>query len=335
MEAVLARHPAVREALVVGGPTRRGPAPRRGWSSARDVRPPRRAPGPLRRRAPAPTRSQAPSALPTTRPAPHRQAAPPRPHQTDRRRARPAAWTALAAAPGDSHCSGPAVPRGPHVRQHRPGPPSSLLLLAHAERPQDHPLSRGGRLLTVIHLVNIGKGDQFTPEFPAISPTTRCPPRRPCPRRRPSLMISSPRDPGLPCRRQDRAVPPRDVAPRAHHPPVAFWQMSGLGPVPQQSTTTAAVHAPRRIPYAMERFPERSAPTRSLDKQLSDRDLPVGDYTCRHGLLPPGRLRAAPGPARLPHDVAAALAVPPAASVPPQSTPPSSFTISPVVLQPG
>ena len=131
------------------------------------------------------------------------------------------------------------------------------------------------------HLVNIGKGDQFQPEFLAISPNNKMP----------AIVDHAPTDGGAPlsvfesgaillylAEKTGRFLP-ADPRGRAATLEWLFWQMSGLGPMSGQMGHFN-VYAPERIPYAIERYDsEVRRLHRVMDKRLSESPyLAGGDY---------------------------------------------------------
>ena len=122
-----------------------------------------------------------------------------------------------------------------------------------------------------VHPVNIGKGDQFLPEFLAISPNNKMP----------AIVDHAPADGGAPlsvfesgaillylAEKTGRFIP-ADLRGRAATLEWLFWQMGGLGPMSGQMGHFN-VYAPERIPYAIERYDsEVRRLHRVLDKRLS------------------------------------------------------------------
>ncbi|TDR94138.1 glutathione S-transferase N-terminal domain-containing protein [Enterovirga rhinocerotis] len=128
--------------------------------------------------------------------------------------------------------------------------------------------------------VNIGKGDQFSREFLAISPNAKMP------------AIVDPAGPdGAPIsvfesgailqylgRKAGKFYPEEERA-RVEVEQWLFWQMAGLGPIAGQ-THHFRIYAPEPIPYAVDRFTnETNRLYGVLDKRLSDRDFLAGDYS--------------------------------------------------------
>ncbi|MFZ9375002.1 MAG: glutathione binding-like protein [Burkholderiaceae bacterium] len=103
--------------------------------------------------------------------------------------------------------------------------------------------------------VNIGKGEQFTPEFLAISPNNRMP----------AIVDHAPADGGAPLALFESGAllqyladkPGRDWpgALRGRHEVTQWlmWQMGGLGPMAGQNGHFL-LYAPEKVPYAIERY---------------------------------------------------------------------------------
>ncbi len=128
--------------------------------------------------------------------------------------------------------------------------------------------------------VDIGRGDQFAPDFLAISPNNRMP------------AIVDPEGPG--------ATPisvfesgailvylaekvgqflPADARSRVRVLEWLFWQMAGVGPMIGQAGHFVR-YAPEKIPYAIERYTnEAKRLTQVLDRQLGGHDFVAGDYS--------------------------------------------------------
>ena len=106
-----------------------------------------------------------------------------------------------------------------------------------------------------IRPVNIGKGEQFKPEFLRISPNNRMP----------AIVDRAPTDGGAPisvfesgailqylAEKNDRFLP-LDPRGRATAMEWLFWQVGGLGPMLGQNHHFNR-YAPEKIPYAIERY---------------------------------------------------------------------------------
>ncbi len=129
--------------------------------------------------------------------------------------------------------------------------------------------------------VNISKGEQFHPDFLAISPNNRIP----------AIVDHEPPDGGEPLAvfesgailmylggKTGRFLP-NDFRIRCECVQWLFWQMGNLGPMAGQNHHFG-LYALEKIPYAIERYvKETSRLYRVLDKRLKDRDFICGDYT--------------------------------------------------------
>jgi GST-like protein len=130
--------------------------------------------------------------------------------------------------------------------------------------------------------VNIGKGDQFKPEFLAISPNNRMP----------AIVDHAPADGGEPIAifesgaillylaEKHAAFIPTEIRGRKAVLEWLFWQMAGLGPMLGQNHHFS-VYAQEKIPYAIERYVSETARLYGvLDRQLATREFIIGDaYT--------------------------------------------------------
>jgi len=106
-----------------------------------------------------------------------------------------------------------------------------------------------------IHPVNIGAGEQFKPDFLAISPNNRIP----------AIVDTEPADGGAPlslfesgaillylAEKTGKFIP-AGLRGRADVLQWLFWQMGGLGPMAGQNHHFAH-YAPEKIPYAIDRY---------------------------------------------------------------------------------
>jgi GST-like protein len=129
--------------------------------------------------------------------------------------------------------------------------------------------------------INISNGDQFTPEFLAISPNNRIP----------AIVDHAPKDGGKPLPVFESGaillyladklgkLLPSDARGRAEVTQWLMWQMGGLGPMAGQNHHFVQ-YAPERIPYAMERYvAETNRLYGVLNKRLADRAFVAGDYS--------------------------------------------------------
>ncbi len=130
--------------------------------------------------------------------------------------------------------------------------------------------------------VNIGKGDQFKPDFLTIAPNNRMP----------AIVDHAPAGGGAPvslfesgaillylAEKTGRFIA-RDVAGRAEVLQWLFWQMGGLGPMLGQNHHFTQ-YAPEKVPYAIDRYvKETNRLYGVLDRRLADRPFVAGaDYS--------------------------------------------------------
>jgi GST-like protein len=128
--------------------------------------------------------------------------------------------------------------------------------------------------------VNIGKGDQFKPEFLAISPNNRMPaivdPEGPDGK---SISVFESGAILQYLGRKTGQFYPADERGRVEVDQWLFWQMGGFGPMLGQ-THHFRLYAPEKIPYAVERYTnEANRLYGVLNKRLADRDFIAGDYS--------------------------------------------------------
>ncbi len=133
-----------------------------------------------------------------------------------------------------------------------------------------------------IHPVDIGKGEQFTPEFLAISPNNKMP----------AIVDHAPADGGDPLHlfesgaillylaEKSGQFLSGDFRIRQRTLEWLFWQMAGLGPMLGQNHHFNR-YAPEKIPYAIERYVnETHRLYRVLDQRLGQADFIAGeDYS--------------------------------------------------------
>ncbi|MCD9126296.1 glutathione binding-like protein [Luteimonas fraxinea] len=130
-----------------------------------------------------------------------------------------------------------------------------------------------------IHPVNIGKGDQFKPEYLAFSPNNKMP----------AIIDRAPADGGEPqsvfesgailLYLAEKSGQFLSADPRARIETLEwlFWQMAGLGPMTGQYGHFN-VYAPEKIPYAIDRYTnEANRLLQVLDTHLKGRDFIAGD----------------------------------------------------------
>lgn len=130
-----------------------------------------------------------------------------------------------------------------------------------------------------IHPVNIGKGDQFKPEYLAFSPNNKMP----------AIVDHAPADGDDPqtvfesgaillyLAEKSGQFLSTDPRVRIETLEWLFWQMAGLGPMTGQYGHFN-VYAPEKIPYAIERYTnEANRLLQVLDTHLKGRDFIAGD----------------------------------------------------------
>ena len=129
--------------------------------------------------------------------------------------------------------------------------------------------------------VNIGKGDQFKPEFLAIAPNNRIP----------AMLDHEPKGGGKPISIFESGAMllylaektgkflPADLTGRYDVIQWTFWQMGGLGPMAGQNHHFRN-YAQEKLPYAIDRYVnETNRLYGVLNKRLSDREFIGGDYS--------------------------------------------------------
>ena len=131
-----------------------------------------------------------------------------------------------------------------------------------------------------VSYVDIGKGEQFTPEFLRISPNNRMP------------AIVDPDGPdGQPISvfesgaillylgRKSGRFYPQDERGRVEVEQWLMWQMGGFGPMLGQYHHFTS-YAPEKIPYAIKRYQDETHRLYGvLDRRLADREFVAGDYS--------------------------------------------------------
>src|SRR6516164_7246811 len=132
-----------------------------------------------------------------------------------------------------------------------------------------------------LHGVNIGKGEQFQPDFLKIGPNNRMP----------AMVDDDPPGGGAPVSvfesgaillylaEKTGKFLPKDLRGRFEVVQWLFWQMGGLGPMAGQNHHFSQ-YAPEKIPYAIDRYVnETNRLYAVLDKRLADRDFIAGAYS--------------------------------------------------------
>jgi GSH-dependent disulfide-bond oxidoreductase len=132
-----------------------------------------------------------------------------------------------------------------------------------------------------VHPVSIRAGDQFKPDFLAISPNNRIP----------AIIDTEPTGGGAPislfesgaillylAEKTGKFIP-ADIRGRAEVLQWLFWQMGGLGPMLGQNGHFN-IYAPEKVPYAIDRYVAESTRLYGvMDKRLADRDFLAGNYS--------------------------------------------------------
>jgi GST-like protein len=130
--------------------------------------------------------------------------------------------------------------------------------------------------------VNISKGDQFKPDFLAISPNNRMP----------AIVDNAPADGGAPISvfesgailvylaEKSGQFMPKDVRGRTRLQEWLFWQMGGLGPMSGQRGHFINQAPQPANAYGLERYSKETDRLHAvLDKQLAGKDYITGDYS--------------------------------------------------------
>lgn len=130
-----------------------------------------------------------------------------------------------------------------------------------------------------INPINIGKGEQFQPDFLAISPNNRMP----------AIVDHAPADGGAPLSvfesgailqylaEKTGKFLPADLRGRFDVLQWLYWQMGGLGPMAGQNHHFN-IYAPEKIPYAQERYiKETNRLYGVLNRRLAGRAFIGGD----------------------------------------------------------
>ena len=129
--------------------------------------------------------------------------------------------------------------------------------------------------------VSLSKGEQFKPEFLAISPNNKIP----------AIVDHAPTGGGEPvtlfesgaillylAEKIGRFIP-QDILGRAEVLQWLFWQMAGLGPMAGQ-IGHFNVYAPEKVPYAIDRYTRETGRLYGvLDRRLADRPFIAGEFS--------------------------------------------------------
>ncbi len=129
--------------------------------------------------------------------------------------------------------------------------------------------------------VNIGKGEQFQPDFLKIAPNNRMP----------AIVDHAPADGGAPLSvfesgailtylaEKTGKFLPHELRGRVRVLEWLNWQMGGLGPMAGQNHHFSQ-YAPEKIPYAIDRYvKETNRLYGVLDRQLAQHPFVAGDYS--------------------------------------------------------
>jgi len=132
-----------------------------------------------------------------------------------------------------------------------------------------------------IYPINIGAGEQFTPEFLKIAPNNRMP----------AIVDDAPNGSKNPISifesgaillylaEKSNQFLSQDLTKRYETLQWLFWQMAGLGPMAGQNHHFA-IYAPEKIPYAIDRYvKETSRLYAVLNKHLANLEFIAGTYS--------------------------------------------------------
>ncbi len=132
-----------------------------------------------------------------------------------------------------------------------------------------------------IHAVDIGKGEQFQPDFLKIAPNNRMPAivdQAPSVGDAPIAVFES----GailLYLAEKTGRFGGDDLRQRTEITQWLMWQMGGLGPMLGQNHHFN-IYAPEKVPYAIDRYlKETNRLYGVLDRRLAERDFIAGDYS--------------------------------------------------------
>lgn len=162
------------------------------------------------------------------------------------------------------------------------------------------------KLAYTIHPINIGKGDQFKPEFLKFAPNNRMPAiidHAPTDGKKPISVFESGAILLYLAGKTGKFIP-KDLRGQVECTEWLFWQMGGLGPMAGQNHHFNQ-YAPEKIPYAIERYvKETSRLYGVLNKRLAEREFICGkQYTIADMASYPWILweRQSQNPADFPH----------------------------------
>jgi GSH-dependent disulfide-bond oxidoreductase len=159
-----------------------------------------------------------------------------------------------------------------------------MIDLYHAATPNGHKLTlfleETGMPYRAIR-VDLGRGEQFRPDFLAISPNNKIP----------ALVDHAPADGGAPIAMFESGAMlmyladkcgrllPQELRARAEVVQWLFWQVGGLGPMAGQ-IGHFNVFAPEKVPYAIERYTKETNRLYGvLDRRLAGREFIAGEFS--------------------------------------------------------
>jgi GST-like protein len=129
--------------------------------------------------------------------------------------------------------------------------------------------------------VDLGKGQQFAPEFLAIAPNNRIP----------AIIDREPEDGGeaisvfesgailLYLAEKFARFLPQELRAQVQAKEWLFWQVAGLGPMAGQNHHFTR-YAPEKVPYAIDRYVRETARLYGvLDRQLAKAEFITGEYS--------------------------------------------------------
>ncbi len=129
--------------------------------------------------------------------------------------------------------------------------------------------------------VDLGKGQQFAPEFLAIAPNNRIP----------AIIDREPEDGGeaisvfesgailLYLAEKFARFLPQELRAQVQAKEWLFWQVAGLGPMAGQNHHFTR-YAPEKVPYAIDRYVRETARLYGvLDRQLAKAEFIAGEYS--------------------------------------------------------
>lgn len=150
-----------------------------------------------------------------------------------------------------------------------------------------------------VHPINIGKGEQFQPDFLRIAPNNRIP----------AIVDQAPADGGAPVSvfesgaillylaEKTGQFLSANLRQRVDTLQWLFWQMGGLGPMAGQNHHFTQ-YAPEPVPYAIERYVKETARLYAvLNHRLADRafitgdDYSIADMACYPWIVPHDKQR--------------------------------------------